>query len=636
MVAAAVVVVSGLCVVATFDGTPVGPEHLEPMIATAAYRGRDGTGSWFDPGVGLTQQVLRATGDEPADPFVDGSLIVVADARLDNREELLAVLRDVDAACPDVGLIAAAYRRWGTRCAEHLIGDFAFVVWDAAARRLYAARDPLAMRSLAYHRTPRQVVLATEVKQVLAGPGVPRRIDEGHVAADLVYHLGFPHWSAYEGIDLLAPGHALEIRDGSCRTWAYWRPEPEHRIVHARREEYAEHLRELFVEAVAARIRTHDPVGVLLSGGVDSGAAASTAGWLIEQGATSAPSVHAATWAFDELSECDERTVAGLLVERYGFGWSQIPADHCGPLTDYPSHGPPLDEPFVGAFQALIDRSLHACRDAGARVVLGGDRGDLVIGWTGYRYLQFASERRWRDLRHELSEHRTGTGVPLTRLATEHLLVPGARRLPNRLRYERQRFVDRRHGRTGASAVPAWIRPEFSQRHDLTSLLATTPEAPAGFGPSRAERHAWIFTQLHIRGMAWSERSYAEHGLVFADPFSDRRIVEFALAVPQAAITPPGDTSKPLMRAAMRGIVPETARHRASKVVPRPLYDRSLTVDAVDTVGMLLTDMVTDRFGWIDARLLRAAHERSLHGEALPAPFWSALVTEWWARDHAA
>jgi asparagine synthase (glutamine-hydrolysing) len=628
-VAAAVVDVSGVCVVTTFDGATVDLDTLGPMLAAAPYRGMDGTGSWFGDGAGMAQQLLRATGDEVAAPIVDGELVVVADARIDNRQELLAALRDARRDATDAQLIAAAYRRWGASFAAHLLGDFAIVIWDDQARTLVAARDPMAMRMLAYHHTPRRTVVATEVKQVLAGPDVPVRIDEAHVAADLIGHLGRPSWSAFEDVHVLAPGHLLKIDQGGLHIQAFWSPDPEHRIWHRQPGDYADHLRELFADAVAARIRTDRTVGVLLSGGVDSGSVAATAGWLLAQGAAM-PGIHACTWVFDELREADERDVARAIVEPFGFAHSEIVADDLWPLRDFPAHGPPRDEPFIGAFQPMIDAGLETLRRAGARVVLGGDRGDLVIGWTGFRHLPLAKQRRWQELRTELEEQRTVTGQARRELVWTHLLAPGAARIRARLSH----WPPRRPTASGRgdAALPPWLEPAFAARNRLADLAGSTPQAPGGFSPSRALRHDWIFAQLHIRGMAWSERSYAQQGLVFADPFSDRRLAEFALAVPQAAITTPGDVSKPLMRAAMQGILPPDALRDAKKVIPRPLYDRGLLDEGVTTVRHLLEEMEIARRGWVNERQARAQFERSLHGAALPAAFWPMLVTEWWVR----
>jgi len=623
-----VVELSGVCAIVTFDGSVVEADELQPMLSAAAYRARDGSDSWFGDGVGVAQQLLLATGDETAAPLVDGELVIIADARLDNREELLAALRDVAPDATDTQLIAAAFRRWGSSFASRLLGDFAIVIWDDRARTLFAARDPMAMRMLAYHHTPRRIVLATEVKQVLAGPGVPARIDELHVAADLIGHYGQPDWSAYEEVRVLAPGHLLRIDANGLELRPFWTPDPEHRIWHRDAEEYAEHLRELFVQAVAARLRTHHPVGVLLSGGVDSGSVAATAGWLLEHGGAPAPSVHACTWVFDELTECDEREVARSITGRYGFEHTEVVADGLWPLRGFPAHGPPRDEPFVGAFQPMIDAGLATLRDAGTRVILGGDRGDLVIGWTGFRHLPLARERRWQELRTELLEHRAVTGESLARVTRRHLVTPGLSRLRRRvLRRPARRLLS---GGEAAGSLPSWLEPGFVLRNGLADLPGASTDAR--FGPSRALRHDWIFSQLHIRGMAWSERSYAQHGLVFADPFSDRRLIEFALAIPQAAITIAGDHSKPLMRAAMQSIVPAATLRDAKKVIPQPLYDRGLLDEGAATVRHLLRDMRTVREGWINERPAHASFERALHGESLPAAFWPLLVTEWWLR----
>jgi asparagine synthase (glutamine-hydrolysing) len=631
VVASEVVGLSGVCAIATFDESPVEASQLEPLMRAAAYRGQDGTGIWLGRGVGLGQQILRSTGDEVAEPFVCDGVTVVADARIDNREELLASLQIGDCSTPDIALISAAYRRWGTQFADRIVGDYAIVIWDHAKRKIVAARDPMAMRTLAYHHLNRRVVLATETKQVLAAEDVQERLNEQHIGADLMNHLGRPDWTAYQDVHLLAPGHVLEVDESGLSTWRFWQPNPDHRVLHANIEDYAEHLRHLFLQSVATRMRSHRSVGILLSGGVDSCSAASTAGWLLERGQSPAPAVHASTFVFDKLVQCDERKVAKQVVNRFGFGWSHIIADRLGPLSEFPLHGPPKDEPFIGAYQTLIEKGLSACHAAGARVVLGGDRGDLVIGWPGFQYLPLLRQRRWRDLKSTLLEHRTVTGESWSSLARQQLLKPGLSAARRRVA---RRTRGRRLGANEEKAVPAWLSQEFVERCNLSALARTPNKAPAGIELARARRYEWIFVQLQLRGMAWSERTYAQQGLVFADPFSDRRLVEFALAVPQTAIAPPWDTTKPLMRAAMRGIMPETARREARKVVLTPLYEQGLAVESKGVVKSLLTGMAAEQAGWVHSSQLRVAYNAFLHGDRLPSAFWRALVVEWWLRSH--
>jgi asparagine synthase (glutamine-hydrolysing) len=227
-------------------------------------------------GVGLAHLASHVTPESVREvqPRVEGEVVVVADARIDNRAELVAALGGVvGSGATDVELIAAAYRAWGLESAARLVGDFAFVVWDGERRRLYAARDALGMRSLAYRVEAGRALFATEVKQILAVPGVPARIFEPAVAAFLSGRLPRPEWSFWEGIAQLAPAHAWTWEEGAgSRTWRYWDVDGGRRIRYRREEEYAEHFLELFRESVRARLRSVRPVGLLLSGGVDSGA----------------------------------------------------------------------------------------------------------------------------------------------------------------------------------------------------------------------------------------------------------------------------------------------------------------------------------------------------------------------------
>lgn len=637
------VVVSGICGLVTFDGTSVERGAVAAMAGAASHRGEDGVLTWFGDGAGLAYQrrrVLADGADEQGLVERDG-LVCIADARLDNRDELLAALateRGPDHPPRDGGpgeaeLILAAYRRWGDSCASRLVGDFAFVIWDTARRRLFAARDPLALRSLAYRIVPgRSVAVATEVKQLLAVPGIPVLLNETAVLGDLLAWFGKPDQSFYEGISNLAPGHTLAVdRDGSA-TIRYWDADPTHRIWLEDEEDYADLLRARFTDAVAARLRTDRPAGILLSGGVDSGSVAGTAGWLVREGGIPAPSLHALCWAFERFPECDERAVSALIVKHYGLDETDVAADAAGPLAGFPDHGPDRDDPFLGGFQPLIEHSLAAARAAGLGVVLGGDRGDLVIGNTGWSHLRLARAGQWRDLRMELAEHRRATDDGWGLMLRDQLLAGVAARVRRRT----MRWIRRLMGsgdRSRQPARPPWLRP--STALDAVAETAGAAHRPGGFGASRGSRYDMIFTPLHIRGMAWSERTYARHGLTFADPFSDRRLVEMALAVPQVVINRPGDASKPLMRLAMRGLVPESARQRLDKVVPTPLFDHTLRHDAAPTVRRLLTAPRVEARGWVDATGWQEEYESWRSGRAsLSGAWWWTLAVEIWLRRY--
>jgi asparagine synthase (glutamine-hydrolysing) len=627
--------VSGICGVCTFDA-PASAQTVHDMAAAAPHRG-DPHAARF-AGAALAQLANAATASRP---YVNTEVVVVADARIDNRADLRRALRDrLDANLEepaDAALVAAAYAEWGSACAARIIGDFAFALWDRTARRVVMARDPMGMRSLYYRHEPRhRLLFATEVKQLLVVADVPRRINEAAVAADMVANFGAPSWSFYDGIDQLPPGHVLEVDDGGARLRRFWDVDGSVRL-DVGFDEAADLLQRTFADAVACRLDRGRPTGVLLSGGVDSGSVASTAGWLSRSGAADHPPVHALSWAFEDLRECDERFVSRLITDAYGLPVTDVPADAAGPLADYPAHLPDRDDPFLGAFQPLIEHSLAAAAEAGLQVVLGGDRGDLLIGDTGLSYLRMLQAGRGRELRGEVAEHRRALGDSVAFIARRHFVGAVAGRLGRRSVSEWAAWgVNRGKRLAGASPAaepvhPPWLRAAVLKGAGADALAPAV--SPAGLGFARAERYRTIFTPLHLRGIAWSERTYARFGLGFADPFSDRRMAALCVALPQALVNRPGDQSKPLMRAAMKGVIPEPARLRADKIVPTPLYHRGLR-QRQGLISELLREPQVEVHGWVDAALMRSHFEAWLNGGALRPEFWWTLQVELWLRSY--
>ena len=165
-----------------------------------------------------------------------------------------------------------------------------------------------------------------------------------------------------------------------------------------------------------------------------------------------------------------------------------------------------------------------------------------------------------------------------------------------------------------------------------TAHDAEPPEALLGY--ARRERYRLLFVSMHMRGMVWSERTNAAFGLGFVDPWSDRRLAELVLAVPQAVLNRPGELGKRLVREAMRGIMPEEFRRTAAKIVPQPLFDRALRRDAVGTIRHLLIDMEADRRGYLDGEALRGHYDDVVAGGRAHVTLWWAITLEMWLRRY--
>jgi asparagine synthase (glutamine-hydrolysing) len=633
---------SGICGVINFDGAPVGPTVLKKMARAAAHRGPDGVRYHTEGAVGLAHLALNITPESAREhqPLVSerGDLVLVADARIDNREELVRTLWGgnhlPDEPPTDAELILEAYRRWGEECPSHLIGDFAFAVWDARRGRLFAARDAMAMRALYYRVEPRRVLFGTEVKQILAADGVPARIFEPAVGAYLAGCFGPLEWSFYEGISQLAPAHAVVVDARGQRTWRYWDIDPEYRIEYSTEEEYVEHFLEVFLEAVRCRLRSTKPVGLFLSGGMDSGSIASAAGWLLRrEELIEERAFRVYCWAFEELPQSDERHISSGIVNHYGFPVTDVLADEAWPLKDYPAHGPDQDEPRIGAYQALIEHALMAASSDGAGLVFSGDRGDLMVGDVVVDQLGLLRSGRLSTLWHQLRAHARWREVSLGRVALSQLLKPllveswpwGA---------ERALGLRRRLRRSGQQPpYPPWVRPEFANSIGLAEIVKDTEAQPTMKDHARRMRYELIFTLMHLRGMVWSERSWARYGLSFADPWSDRRLAEFVLAVPQWRIQRVGE-SKRIARLAMRGLMPEQVRQRAAKIIPVSLFDRGFKERARDAVFALITGSRAASRGFLDEGALRDYYESFLLDAPQPHDFWWPLTLEMWLRRY--
>jgi asparagine synthase (glutamine-hydrolysing) len=612
---------SGVCGVVRLDGGPVDAAELVAMTSAAAHRGRDGGGRLLLDHAGFAWQALRVTPEDVGDaqPVRLGDLVVVADARLDDRAGLRRSLGagapPVDAA--DSVLIAAAWQRWGDRAPQRLLGDFAVVVYDVARRVLHAFRDPMGMRPLHYRVEPgRRVLVGSEVKQVLAASDVPVRIFEPAVAAHLAGPFVPPTSTFYEGVEALGPGEALRVdAEGRVRRRVWWSLDPEERIVYPQLGDYAEHFRELLLTAVADRMRSVGPVGVLLSGGVDSGSVAASAGWLREQGRAPQTDLRTISWGFEELAGCDERAWSERTCRRYGLPSTVVWGDEGYPLAGTEGRTPDQDDPYLHTYQALMASTVRTAGETGVRLLLTGMGGDEVAG------------DRVTD---ELGLLKAGRPVA----ALTDLRARGGRTLVRQARRGAISAARRGRGGDGHPApvtAPHWLDAGFAARAGLDGTLAAAWAAPAWRDRARAARVATIRSWSHQRAVAWQERWWTRHGLAHAAPFQDVRLARFAAAVPQWRMQRWTDR-KSLARAAMAGVLPDPVRQGPSDNEFAALYERGMRDRAVGVVEDLLDDPELARRGWVDAAGLRTEYRGYLAGAVGHHPPWWALSAELWLR----
>src|SRR5436190_3336332 len=280
------------------------------------HRGPDQGGEYFDDDAGVALAVRRLaivdliTGDQPI-TNEDGSIVLVFNGEIYNHVELRRELearghRFVTRA--DTEAIVHAYEEWGVDCAARLNGIFAFALWDASARRMYLARDPYGVKPLYYAERDGVLTFASELKAILAQPGLTPEVDPDALHLCLTFRYVPSPWTLFRGIRKLAPGTYLSARPDSVDVASY-ASAPEPALEDADPRELVEELRRSLRAAVRRQMMRDVPISVSLSGGVDSAALLS-----LVSDAADGP-VQAFTIGFGENSEIP---LAEEIAKRFG------------------------------------------------------------------------------------------------------------------------------------------------------------------------------------------------------------------------------------------------------------------------------------------------------------------------------
>jgi asparagine synthase (glutamine-hydrolysing) len=616
---------SAIAGILRLDGQPVERALLEALAKPAPGSLVDALGFWQEGSVGLGHALARITPEAAREqqPLVDAAsgCVIVLDGRLDNRAELRGSLGEYERLLgqeTDAAYALAGYLRWGDRAPEHLLGDFAFAVWDPRARQLLLACDPLGMRPLYYSTWGHRLTFASTLEQMLNDRALPREIDE----AVLLQHL-YPDSSAprqgtcYREIRRLPGGHRLVAGERGPRRERYWRWPEQPTEPRQTRADDAEEFRAVFAEAVRCRLRSTAPVGVTLSGGLDSGAIASTAGYLHEQ--TDAPRIHAYSFVFDRFASCDERVYSQAAAARYGFPHTCVLADDCWSLARFEEWRPVFSEPHFGGYEDAWYKVLAQARADGVRAMLTGDGGDLLVGGSPLHLSDWLLQGRWAAVYTEVRARARRAGQSPVRGVAPVLFCL----LPVGL----QRVL----ARSELPPTEPWVPAHLRRRYGPSRLL-----------PLRAGRHAWWYLlrdqidQLgHGHHNAFKDRQMRRFGLEVRQPFFDVRLIELVLRTPPEAFYRNG-TTKVLLREALHDVLPPVIRDRGDKANLSPLLHFGLRERRRAFVEALLEDSELERRGYVVPGPWKASIRRYLdHGGPPYWAYWSSLTLEMWLRTQA-
>ncbi|MFB3075200.1 MAG: asparagine synthase-related protein, partial [Candidatus Methylomirabilales bacterium] len=567
--------------------------------------GLDGEEMWVDGSVGLACQLFRVTpeSEKETQPLVGPSgAVVVFDGRLDNREELLASLRDsypVSSSSPDPALILAAYESFGDRLPESLVGDFALGLFDPNRQRLLLARDAIGIRPLYYHRVRNTFLFASEIKAILAHPDVSPRPNDDTLADFFLANVRDQEMTFFEGVFSLPPAHMAVLTSQGLAKRRYWDFDSAGRVRLSSFDEYASAFRHLFEQAVRRRLRSAHPVAVSVSGGLDSSSILCVAETFARR-EPGVPPLRGVSYTSTEGSPSDER---GFLIEiehKYGTTIHRVPIGPTGLLDGSEEAVWHFEVPWLDEQWSNIRTFHRTIQQLGARVVLTGHWADQVLFPQAYLVDLFRS-MAWREVRTHLNEF----GLWLTDVEPEY--------------FRRRFFMDLVKYHLPRSFYPVIRclrvkrdRPWYSQSLRRRAFRRAWKQTANGWAaPSAHARslHEEARSAHHVLCMEWENKMASMHGLEIAFPFLDRDLLSFLMAISGEVLTRNG-VPKALLRAAMGDVLPEAIVHRRWKADFSHLVNETVERDFRRLVHCMESEGQAVKRGYVKRDILKQSLER--------------------------
>jgi asparagine synthase (glutamine-hydrolysing) len=624
--------VSGICGLVNLDGGPVELGLLDAMVARMSHRGPDGIRRWSGGSVALAHAALHTTPEsvqevQPA-TSASGLLCITFDGRIDNREEIKAALEDKSItvrANTDSELVLKAYELWGEACASRIVGDFAFAIWDASRHQLFCARDILGLRPFYYYHAGRRFLFASELAQILEDPTIDRGMNEGMIGEFLSVRITNLEETLYRTIHRLPPAHFLVVGCKRFSKQRYWDIDLQKRVRYENEEDYSDQFFEIFREAVRCRMRSIGPVGAELSGGLDSSSVVGMAQHLIRDGAVSALAFETFSDVFPGL-RCDETPYIRAVERLWSLRSNQtVPKIDSGRFADEvrKNRYVPIDP--TGR---LADDMIEMQARRGFRVILTGWGGDHSLAGDEYPHADLLRSLRIGSLVQQLRSDRAQRGwVQSLRLFLAQGALP---LLPKTLRVG----LNRLRNATGRGSFP-WISPDFANRIRLQDRIEVKHGGHFQSYTQKA-RYAGIANGWTALSAELLDLLLARHGIERRHPFFDRRVVEFAFALPQEQLCR-GGVTKIVLRSAMGDLLPKIVRERTSKgefsFVFGDVFESLGGERLFDSLYIASLNLVDAQRVGVMYRELLTAYRRDMNFAGLRIwPVWMVFAVELWCR----
>ena len=545
-------------IVGIFSKRPIdNPNRLLAMRDAMIHRGPDDAGAWWSPDkrLGFAHRRLSVIDLSPSghQPMADGlgRYIIVFNGEIYNYRDLRKQLLKTGhkfRSKSDTEVLLESYKEWGKDCLSHLTGAFAFAVYDSLRQELFLARDRAGEKPLFYAYFDNSFVFASELKAVMADPVFPRELDLDSFDDYLTYGYSPRGRSILRNTFKLPPGHAMTYNMEACCTkiWRYWELPENRPLPDAAIEELTVELETRLSDAVYKQLVADVPVGVLLSGGLDSSLITALAAKVSDQ------PINTFTISFPGHGSFNEGPYARLIADYFGTNHTEMVVEPAS-VSILPALARQYDEPI--ADHSIIPTSILAgLVKKSVTVALGGDGGDeLFGGYPHYNFLQKMGRFR---------KHIPGGVRRIGGLMASYALPVGTK--------GRNHIIG--FGGDAACSIKS-INVYFDKvfRQKLLRPLYRAGYKPANQPESRKSVYfdsaltlfqnavrTDFYTTLSEDYLVKSDRASMLHSLELRAPFLDHKLIEFAFAAVPDSLKATCTDRKILLRCLAKKILPPT------------------------------------------------------------------------------
>src|SRR5271157_6044127 len=516
----------------------------------------------------------------------------------------------------DTEVILAAYRVWGESCLTRLGGMFALALWDAPRKRLLLARDPMGIKPLYYHQSEQSFIFASEVRTLLRTGLVPRKADPTGILSYLEFGSVYEPWTMVEGVRAVPPGHVLTVENGSVSSREYWNP------LQPSGSAAADRLPAILRDAVLSHLVSDVPVGVFLSGGIDSSA-------LVAVLSHNGVRANSFSLVFQE-AEFNEGKYSREIARRFGTEHHEIPVSQRDTLAVLPQALCAMDQPTIDGINTYLVSA--KTRAAGVKVALTGLGADeMFAGYSNFRRvpkMEAFSKRFGRlpklaqrsfavsmalfagksDRGRKLAELATGDDCNLHPYFLVRMLFGVG---------ECQQLFSTPDCKTWQQSLDRVLQESITESDSLDPV----------------NRVSYLESRWYMRNTLLRDSDFMSmaHGLELRVPFLDRALVEACFRVPGNRKLH-GDSPKSLLLANLGVELPREIVHRPKRGFTLP-FERWLRGEMKPVVENALLKSNWDQTS-ISASAVREVWDRFLAGETSWSRPWSLFVLARWCEQN--